>query len=185
MALSGWDHYNLARVAATGGWPAAPSRSWNGGKAHHPGVFLREHHAARRRRDFARLSRRAGDDRKPALPCRDRAVPRRRRKRRADHRRLHAGGAAVLGSRQRTERRDLLRQRARNRGLVEGRRVGRAEDGGAARGCGRAAARNSLCQPRQRRRGAHLWPRRKRLSKPASCWRIISTSPSLSRARRV
>ena len=83
LALSDWDHYNLARVAASGGWPAALKA---GAEMAEKRTILvcscEEHHAARRRRDCARLPRRAGEDRKPALPRRDRAVPRRCRKRR-------------------------------------------------------------------------------------------------------
>ena len=56
----------------------------------------------------------------------------------------------------------VLRQYARNRRLVEGRRRGRAEDGGAARGRRRAACPKFPMSASKRRRRAHLWPRRAR-----------------------
>ncbi len=104
-----------------------------------------------------------GHDRASALPRRARAVPRGRGRRRAAHRRLHAGGAAVRrGRREPRDAADPLRQHPRDRRLVERCRGGRSEDGGADRGRRRARARHSVRQLQQRGRDPDLRPRRAR-----------------------
>ena len=95
----------------------------------------------------ARLPRRGGEDRAPALPRRARALPRRRRqaasrspsaaprRRRCSPRSRRTSGGAIS-----------FVNRARDRRLVGRCRQGRAEDGGAARGRRRAAAGDSVRQ---------------------------------------
>ncbi len=78
---------------------ASQRRRRNGrSAAKHLDLLVRRHDAARRRGRGARLSRRRGRDRAPALPGRARKVSRRGGRRRAADRGLHPGGAAVFGS---------------------------------------------------------------------------------------
>ena len=74
----------------------------------HPDLLVRRHDAARRRCAVRRGCRGAEVvDRAPALPRRARTLPRGGGERRAAHRRLHPGSAAVLRGRRRRAARDI------------------------------------------------------------------------------
>ena len=128
--------------------------------AQRPDLLLRRHHAARRGRGEARLPWRGASRLRISSAAWSSRRSARRLRRRAAHRRLHAGGAAVLGSR--GGRRHPLRQHPRDRGLVEGCEGGRTEDRGADRGRRRARRRHPVRELRERGRDPDLRPRRSR-----------------------
>ena len=92
------------------------------------------------------------------MPRRTRALSQSGGRRRADHRGLHPGSAAVRRGRRRDrrQRQDHLRQYSRDRRLVEGRQGSRPENGGADRSERGARAGRRLRSADQRRRDAHL-----------------------------
>ena len=130
-----------------------PTRQVNGedgrAAAQNPDLFLRRHHAARWCGGAARLPRRRGARRPPALPRRTRTLSQ------GCGRRASVTVACtqeaplfteVAGE---TPRAPHLRQYPRDRRLVEGRKGGGAEDGGADRGGRRACSRrrpSSACR---------------------------------------
>ena len=101
-----------------------------------------------------------GQRRASTLPFGAGDVPSSSRERRAAHRRLHAGSAAVLRSRRR--RRHPLRQYPRDRRLVERCEGRRPKDGGTDRGRRRAVPPKFRTSAHQRRRALDLRPRRSR-----------------------